>query len=517
MNGVPPHAHAPDVTEIGAHIRRGNLDDAERACVQALTARPDDVVAGFFLAFVLWRQGRTDAALDRCRQTLSLQPADAGLLSDLGNLMRELGAATEALPAIETSLRLRPGHTGTLYNRALALDALGREQEALAVLGEIRPSDATYAKARYLQGTIRQDLGDMAGAEADYLACIETEPGHASAWHALVTTRRYSRDDKILVRLEEQLARGAADTLSRCRLLFALAKLNDDIGQYERASEYLLNANRLVDARYDKADIEARLGHLRDNFQHPPASPGGQVKNPTPVFIVGLPRSGTTLVETLLERHPDITALGEQKVLPELITDFSRPPEAGELRTLGLRYLERLPPAAGRSPLVLDKMPENFWRLGHIAWMFPHAKIVYCRRDARDVAISNFFNLYASGNNFAYSLANLAHYSACHQAVMQHWRALLPGRIFQLDYAQLATRPQAVMTALMQFLGLDWNETPQDEQPKPTRRIRTASNWQVRQAIYTTSIDRWRNYPELARAFSECYRDDMQKLGTPPA
>lgn len=502
--------------DIRNQIGRGDLVSAERSCRQALAADPGDVIAGFFLAYILWRKGQGGAALDYCRKTLSLQPANAGLLSDLGNLLRELGAETEALEALDASLQLRPGHAGTLYNRALVLDGLGRDQEALTLLDGFRPGDALYPKARYLRGTIRQDLGDMNGAEKDFRDCIGAEPGHAGAWHALVATRRFTRDDDIIGRLEEQLARSGDDRDARRRLLFSLAKLHDDIAEYEKATDYLLRANRLVDARYDADGIETRLRLIRENFRSAPPCPDGHATRPNPVFIVGLPRSGTTLVETMLERHPDVTALGELDVLPRLVTDIVRPPDAGELKTLAARYLEELPQEAGNSPLVLDKMPENSWRLGHIARMFPNAKVVYCRRDERDVAISNFFNLYATGNNFTYSMENLAHYSVCHQAAMRHWLRLMPERIFQVDYDRLVSQPRECLAGLAGFLELDWDETWLDDQPRHERRIRTASNWQVRQEIYTTSIGRWKNYPRLAQQFSAHHNASIERVGQLP-
>jgi len=502
--------------DIKAQIARGDLAAAERSCRQALAADPGDAVASFFLAYVLWRTGQGEKALDHCRKTLALAPADAGLLSDLGNLFRELGGAGEALAALDASLQLRPGHAGTLYNRALVLDVLGRDQEALALLGAFQPGDRLYPKALYLRGTIRRDLGDMTGAEQDFRACIGAEPGHAGAWHALVTTRRFTREDNLVGRLDAQLARSAADPPARRRLLFSLAKLHDDIGEYDKATDYLLEANRLVDARYDAGGIENRLRRIRENFSSTPPAAEGRATRPIPVFIVGLPRSGTTLVETMLERHPDITALGELDVLPRLVADFARPPVAGELQSLGLQYLENLPAEAGYTRLVLDKMPENAWRVGHIAWMLPSAKIVYCRRDERDVAISNFFNLYASGNNFTYSMEDLAHYAACHRAVMQHWRSLMPERIFEVDYERMVSQPRERMAGLAGFLELDWSGVSPDPALQQKRRIRTASNWQVRQEIYTSSIGRWKNYPRLAQAFSAHYDASFNRIGQLP-
>jgi len=498
--------------EIKLQIARGDLSSAEMLCRQLLDNQADDITAIFFLAYVLWRRNQPEAALRYCRQALSLEPVDAGLLSDLGNLFRELGAYSEALATLDLSLHYRPGHSGTNYNRALVLDALGREQEALQLIGSIEPEDPLFPKARYLRGTIRQDFGDMTGAEADYLDCIETDTGNSGAWHALALTRKFAAGEAIFDRLKKQLAISGGDHSARRRYLFALAKIHDDIGDYATASDYLLEANRLVKAHYYKPEIEKRLKLLRAHFQSVYPGTDFSGPGPNPVFIVGLPRSGSTLVETLLERHPDIWALGELDLLPRLVSDFSSPPDFHELADLGDRYLEGIPAEARQSPLVLDKMPENFWRLGYIGAMLPGARIIHCLRDARDVALSNFFNLYASGNSFAYSLADLAHYTVCHEAIMRHWRSLMADRIFQIDYAKLVTDPHRSMLEIMAFLGLEWNEKELAARQN-TRRIRTASNWQVRQKIYTTAIDRWEFYPRLAKEFMSHYRECLGDVG----
>jgi len=494
------------VKEISSLIKRGDFSAAESLCRQQLERQPGDIPAHFFLAFILWRRNQPETALKYCRQTLALNPDNAGLLSDLGNILRELGAYTEALAALDQSLQLRPDHSGTRYNRALVLDALGREQEALPLIDSIGPEEPLFQKARYLRGTIRQGFGDMTGAEADYLTCIEADAGDYGAWYALVSTRRFEPGEAIFSDLKKQLAENSGDNSARQHYLFALAKIHDDAGDYETATDYLLEANRLVNARYDKQKIEKRLQQLCSHF--PAARPQKDLASTRmqPVFIVGLPRSGSTLVETLLDRHPDIMALGELEILPRLISDFSRPPDFQEMADLGTRYLDELPDKASQSALVLDKMPENFWRLGYIQAMFPGARIIHCLRDVRDVAISNFFKLYTKGNSFAYSLDSLAHYTACHQAIMKHWLSLMPDRILQLDYASLVGDPDRSIREIMAFLGLDWHEAVPETAPQDKRRIRTASNWQVRQKIYTTAIDRWKRYPRLEKEFTAYYR-----------
>ena len=491
--------------EITSQINRGNFVLAEKLCRQRLAEQPGDIPVNFLLAFVLWRESQPEEALKWGRKALELAPADPGLLSDLGNLLRELGAHAEALGALDKSLELRPGNSGACYNRALVLDAMGRDKETMQLLEEISPGDPLFVKARFLRGTIRQDFGDTAGAEADFRDCIEANPDNAEAWYALASTRSFKPAETIFGELERQLSRSAASSVQRSHYHFALAKVLDDTGQYDAASEHLLSANSLVDAGYDGPGIDSRLKLLCEQFQSPVRCADSPHSTPAPVFIVGLPRSGTTLLEALLERHPGVLALGELDLLPALISDFRQPPDTRDLHDNGKQYLAALPPESRQASVVLDKMPGNFWRLGHITLMLPGAKIIHCHRDPRDVAISNFFNLYSTGNSFSYSLDHIAHYTACHDAVMAHWKSLMGDRIFSLDYAELVADPQRNMIAVTGFIGLDWDDDMLTAPPEK-RRIRTASKWQARQEIYTTSIERWRLYPYLADEFTAHYR-----------
>ena len=179
--------------EITSQINRGNFVLAEQLCRQRLAEQPGDILTNFLLAFVLWRESLPEEALQWGRKTMALSPSDPGLLSDLGNLLRELGAHAEALEALDKSLELRPGNSGASYNRALVLDAMGRDEEALQMVGEIRPEDPLFSQARFLRGTIKQDFGDMNGAEADFRDCLEANPDNAKAWYALAGRDRPNR------------------------------------------------------------------------------------------------------------------------------------------------------------------------------------------------------------------------------------------------------------------------------------------------------------------------------------
>lgn len=497
--------------EITDHIARGDLSSAEAACREFLSRHPGEPRAGFLLAFVHWRQGRCDDAIDQARRILESEPNDAGLLSDLGNLLRELGAFDDALTALDRSLVFRPGHSGAVYNRALVLDALGREGEAIEAAVSIPSGDPLVAKARYLSGRIRKERGDMSGAEADFTACTLADPRNAAACHERVLTRRFASGDPVFELLKERLAT-AHDADSKARLLFALAKIHDDIADYGTAAGYLEQANSLVHSVYDGHAIERRVDALREQFPGPLDTPGLIEARPVPLFIVGLPRSGTTLLEVRLGAHPAVAALGERVTLPRLLPVFDLLPGKEQWAGLARDYLSGIPEDAQKSDWVTDKMPENFWRLGHIANMFGGARVIHCRREMRDVALSNFFNFYETGNNFSYRMGDMAHYAACHDAVMEHWFEVLPGRILEVRYEDFVSDTKTEMERIADFLGLDGSRVSSSGEKETTRRIRTASNWQVRQGVYATSVDRWKNYPELAERFSSAFERFRARL-----
>jgi len=497
--------------EIKRQIALGHWARAEALCRSALESAPRDPHLRFVLAFILWRQSRDPESLDLCKELIHLEPDDPALLNDLGNLARELGEPGLALTALDRSLLLRAGETGTLFNRALALDDLDKPEAALEIIDQIGPQDTAYADSRYLAGTIRQELGALEMAERNFRECLEASPGHPQALLALARVRSYPEDDPLFGELRGLLSGVSANREKRRHYLFALAKMLDDSGRYAEAFDCVSEANGLVDAPYPEQEIERRVAALKKAFAEAPnveKPPDGQM---TPLFVVGLPRSGTTLTEMFLERHPEICALGELDALPTLLPDPGAIPAASELPGLASSYLRSLPHAAHGYRFAVDKMPGNFWRLGHIAAMFPAARIIHCRREPADVAISNFFNLYNSGNSFAYSLSSLGHYAACHDAIMEHWKQALSDRVLQVKYEALVKQPEQEMSRIMQFIGLDWHDARAESNYK--RRIRTASNQQVREAIHSRSIGRWRNYPEAEAQFSAAYNRQCDAWG----
>ncbi|HYQ71664.1 MAG TPA: sulfotransferase, partial [Gammaproteobacteria bacterium] len=295
-------------------------------------------------------------------------------------------------------------------------------------------------------------------------------------------------------------------------ILFALGRLYDGLREYDKAFACYSRANRLKHALAGNADVLARATETYINAWSRPFDAGlpradvrlGQV---TPVFIVGMPRSGTSLVEQILASHHAVHGAGELKDIGVLIQQLNEQAGSGlsfpaclqlmgseRLNGFADAYLDKLASLGGAGCLVVtDKMPGNCWNLGLIWHLFPSARIIHCRRDPLDTCLSCFFTDFAEGHQFSYDLAELGGYYKQYRKVMRHWKEVIEVPMLENRYEDLVSNPEAATRRLVEYCGLDWDENCLA--PHKTRRaVSTASFTQVREEIYTTSVGRWRHY-----------------------
>jgi len=329
----------------------------------------------------------------------------------------------------------------------------------------------------------------------------------------LAAGQRYAGPDHAdFGRFEQAWADGSLSTETHIAAGFALGKARIDVGDIEGAVEVLAEANAMERTRrpwsaraYDDfiaTQIAAPL---------PPAVPAlAAFENVTPVFVVGLPRTGTTLVETMLARHPQVRGRGEIDWLPFLAFELSARKLASDpaaLRQVAATYLAHLRQDDAPARWYIDKNPHNFRYLGLIASLFPQARIIHCTRDRRDTAVSIWCQLFAHQDvGYAYDLGDIAAFGRGHDRLMQHWRQSLKQPVFELEYERMVEQPAGMLRELGDFLGLSVDAFA-DQQPDTRRAIATASVWQARQPIHRESVGRWREFepylPELLRSFPE--------------
>lgn len=475
-------------------------------------------------ASALRRAGRTDKAILAYRQLLAVNPDLPDSWYNLGWLARQEGRFAESLLAYQEALaRNVDGPEEVHLNRAVILaDHLNRPDEAEAELLQALRIRPDYVPALLNIGNLHEDLGRRDEARADYARALEAEPSNRLALARLAgVSRAESADDPMVERLEAALRDPAAGAADRADLGFALGRLLDGAGCYGRAFDAYARANAAARTSfgpdfsgYDRAAQEDLVDRLIAAF---PAPPGRTGPGDSPVFICGLFRSGSTLAEQILSAHPQVRAGGELDLLPGLIRRRLQPypetvPELDDaaLEELRQAYLGGLSERGLEGGLVTDKRPDNFLHLGLVKTLFPEARIVHTRRDALDTGVSLYFLHLDPSMAYALDLGDIAHWYRQYHRLMTHWKQLYGADIFDLDYEELVERPRETIAALLDFCGLEWDETCLDFH-KAKGAVKTASVWQVRQPLYSASVGRWRNYARQV----EPLKNGLEGLGRP--
>lgn len=444
--------------------------------------------------------GRVEEAIAAYERLLAAQPELADSWYNLGWLQRKVRRFEAALDSYARALDLGVRDPEEVrLNRAVILsDYLHRPADAAQELDGALEDNPDYVPALLNLGNLREDLGDRPGARAAYERALAVEPGDSLALARLAGVSHAAELDGTLAqRLKIAIAGAAPD--EQADLGFALAGLLDAAGRHEEAFDAARSANAAsrtaTGAAYGRAGHERFAQRLIDSFAQ--RSSGAE---PAPaIFVCGLFRSGSTLVEQILGAHSRVTAGGELDLVPALVARIDGYPEAvpaADARTLeDWRdfYRSGLPPHDGT--LLTDKRPDNFLHLGLIKTLFPDAKIVHTRRDPLDNLLSLYFLHLDPGMAYALDLADAAHWHGQYERLMAHWKSLYPNDIFDLDYDQLVREPRPVIERLLAFLGLDWEDGLLDFHAGAAP-VRTASVWQVRQPLHGRSSGRWRNYRE---------------------
>ncbi len=390
------------------------------------------------------------------------------------------------------------------------------------------------AAARYGMGLLDALAGAFEPALARFRALLREYPHMGEAAQQLVASKRFEHaDDADIGLIEAALTQAEALPSAREKLSFALAKALDDCGEWARAFYFAQQANRLKKARCAPFDALAACRYLegiaevfdRSTVQQMGPAPAQALqahKPPRPVFIVGMPRSGTTLLEQMLSAHPQVHTAGEQAIVDEATLGALMPypqscREGGDARLAPIRqaYTQMLRAHANAKPssrVILDKYPMNFLHLGLIRQLFPEAVLIHSYRHPADTCLSIYFQDFRSGNLYANNLQDLAGTYRSYCELMQHWHRMLPGQIFDCEYEALVANPETVIREVLAHCGLGFDPACLAHTSNPGM-VDTLSRWQVRQPIYTRAVGRWRHYEEFIGAlvalpeFSPANRD----------
>jgi Flp pilus assembly protein TadD len=488
----------------------GLFADAERFWTVAIQHDPACAETYSNLGALYGKNGDLDAA-ERCfTRAVELDPKHARALGNLGALLVERERYAQALQPLRASLDLGGEHPDVLNNLALALFNLERIEEARRLLLRARALKPNNPDTLVNLALIHLRKGEDAAAERAFDAVLALDPANARA--LLFKTEQHRAQDGAWVEQVAAAYRGRGGRLTRdvIQLDFAMGKICEDRQQHADAFAAYAEGNRLHYARhpFDERSEQNYLETLTSEFtatvyRDPPATaPGPADAAKVPIFIVGMPRSGTTLVEQILAAHPEVVGAGELTVLRDLLAPVRPgvpPPERREtwlreLRELGQRYLEQAWRAHPGATFLVDKLPGNYRLAGLIPLMIPQARIIHMNRAPLDVCWSCFTLLFASGHEYAYDLGALGRQYVRYHRLMEHWRAVMPaGRLLEVRYEAVVADLERETRRILAHLGLDWHERCARFHEQ-RRVVLTASRTQVKRPLYSSSVGRWQSF-----------------------
>ena len=511
-------SYAPAHNNLGNALRdAGDLAGAESALREACRADPRYAEARLNLALLLKEKKQLREAEQLCREALELSPSLAKATTFLGNLLVEKGEFEPAAEYLRDASRAPSFDAGSWMNLGVALEALGRFKEADAAYERLISQAPHLAQAHHAIGRRLEQRGEAHRAADEFRQALAADPKFAAAYLSLAGLSdglTAEEQGKIISLLKTELTDN-----DRSSLLYALGRVAERERKYDEAFCWMRLANE-IDHRRAGFNELANLDFVKRTAATFPSDcwsrlPQGS-DSERPVFIVGMPRSGTSLVEQIIASHPDAAGGGELVELPDIVSDLARDggegrsyPEcvlalsAAQAAALADRYLARLTRVDVDARRVTDKLSFNFKHLGLIRTLFPRARIIHCRRDPRDIAISCYFIKFHRPISFACNLFELGAYLRHYRVLMAHWRRTLPQPMLEVQYEDLVGDPERHARRIIDFCGLPWDDACLDFH-STKRSVRTASANQVRKPIYASSVGRWKLYGEhLAPLYAE--------------
>jgi tetratricopeptide (TPR) repeat protein len=550
---------------LGAvYTSTGDLNAAAACYDKALALAPDHPGILYAYAMLLQSLGRNTEAIEHLRRAISGRPDHFDSHFSLGNLLYAAGQDAEAIACYLKVLQSNPRHAETHNNLANAYQRLGQMDRAIAhykMAMEIKPSypdaygnlgnaylvldrleESIEQNRRALalnpsrfgshnnQGVAFQALGRFEEAQHAFERALELAPRDASVHLNLANMERFKPGDRRLPGLEKLLSETESlDVENQIAAHFAMGKALSDLGQYQDAFQHLLKANALKRStiEYNEPQRLAMFENIKTVFSPDfmKARSGGGDTSWSPIFIVGMPRSGTTLMEQVLASHSKVFGAGELEAFKEAIAEcvhgrkilpaYPLLVEAlsqDDIRELGEKYTTKVRPRAPEAERIVDKMPLNFAFVGLIHLALPNARFINVRRDPLDTCVSCFSLLFSGSQPFAYDLAELGRYHRGSERVMEHWRKVLPpGVMIDVHYEDLVEDLEGTTRRALRHCGLDWEEACRDFHDTK-RTVRTASLMQVRQPVYRRSIGTWRRYGEALEPLGQALGLDIRAM-----
>ena len=495
------------------HQKAQRFEQAEPLYRRVLRHNPHNVDAMRLLALLCLKAGRDGEAESLLRKAVGLAPDFLAALLDLGRLRKEQDRYAEALECFDRALALDSANAQAHYLRASTLAPAAFTHEAIAAYEQCLKLQPAHIGALIGIGHVLKAVGRYDDAVAAYDECIRQRPDLGETYWSLANLKTYRFGDAVVEEMERRAGGGGISVQSEVNFLFALGKAHEDRGDYDQAWRFYRagNTKQRAEVAYDPVQTEVTNDRLIEVFSadYLQSRLGVGHADPAPIFILGLPRSGSTLLEQILASHSQVEGTSELPYLGRVTGWLNRNradginyPEA--VRELEPRDFERLGKdylayaqmhRRSGAPRFIDKMPNNFPNIGMLSLILPNARIIDARRHPLDACLSCYRQLFAKGQAFTYDLTEIGEYYLQYQRLMDHWARVLPGRVLTVQYEAVVTDFEPQVRRLLEFCGLGWEEAClrfyESERP-----VRTPSSEQVRQPIYDRSIGHWRHYEQ---------------------
>ena len=483
----------------------GDFKAAVETYRNALRLDPDYAECLSNLAAALKEVRQYGGALAAADRAIELRPDFAEAHNNRGEILFKLARFAEAAESYRTAVDHRQNYVAAMINLSSARKECGDVGAARKILDDVLRRNPDSPRAHNSLGVLFEQLGQGDGAAKHFREAIRLSPDYANAYYQLAQLRGQGLSDEEVEAVETLIGRPEILDLQRMPLAFALACAYEDRADHDRSFFYLDMAKALKSRRsaYDDAQVSQYYDSISEAFGAAPDQ-RNQPERPRPVFILGMPRSGTSLTEQILSSHPDVHGAGELSFMEDTIGEASRRtgqpfPELASSLTLtlldelGALYMGQLTARAGNEAIVVDKTPMNFQYIGFIARILPDARFIHCRRNPADNCLSIFKLPFEESHSYAHGLESLGRYYKRYADLMAHWNRIVPDRIATVVYEDLVADFETETRRLLGFLGLPFSASVRAFH-KTGRIVKTPSASQIRQPIYSTSVGRWKKY-----------------------
>ncbi len=480
----------------------GKLEKSEACFRKAIHLKPDYAEAHYNYGITLKDLNRLEESEASYKSAIALKLDFPKAHNNLGTLLKEVGKLQEAEASFKKAIELKPESAEANSNFGALLKELGKVKQATASFKKAIKLKPDYAEAHNNLGILCQEMANLEEADASFRKAIELKPDYAEAHRHLASIKKFISRDKQFLKMLELYQSETISEKQLCHINFALAKAYEDLGDCEQSFKHYKEGNTLRKKLLNyniSQDIKlfTQFKNSYSKIKKNALKLDNSTKEPIPIFIIGMPRSGTTLVEQIISSHSQVTGAGELTFVAEfgeaLAIGLSETTK-DELIEFRKRYLMKLKSLSNGNMFVTDKMPQNFYYLGLLTAAIPEAKIVHVQRDPAAVCWANYKQYFNSKNlGYCYDLNDIVSYYAHYKKLMQHWNKLFYDRIYNLNYELLTVNLEDETRKLINYLSLAWDGkclSPQNN----VRRVTTASNIQIRQGVYQGSSQKWKKF-----------------------